>query len=132
MHLSVYACFICLLVCLHGWSPLIIRFIIGSNAVLNYELSQASPHQMFYIALQIIRDDHPGKQTSKQKQTDISSVWGFAPIMNNYLAKLMVGPRPPQALPQLRHWDHAPPTVGRYNIVLCCDTLSCRTDCPTN
>ena len=67
MHLAMLALVACLLVCLHGWSPLIIRFIIRSNAVLNCDLGQALPHQMFYNALQIIRDDHPGKQTSKQK-----------------------------------------------------------------
>ena len=57
------------------------RKFLSWAAVLNCELGQALPHQMFYIALQIIRGDHLGKQTSKQKYRRISSVGGFAQIM---------------------------------------------------
>ena len=104
MHLSMLASVAYLLVFLNGWLLLIICFIIRSNAVLNCELGQASPIKMFYIALQIIIGvtTRANKQASKVDRR-ISSVGGFAPIMNNYLAKLMVGPRPPQALPQLCH-----------------------------
>ena len=129
IYLSMLALFACLLVCLNGWSPLIICFVTRSNAVLNCELGQALPHQNVLHCI----EGWPPRQTNKQAKVDrcISSVGGIALIMNNYLDKLMVGPRPPQALPQLCHWDHAP-LIGRYNIVLCCDTLSCRADCPTN
>ena len=74
MHLSM--CLLQLLACcLPAWVVLIIRFIIRSNVVLNCELGQASPHQMFYIALQLGVTTWTNKQVKVDKR--ISSVGGL-------------------------------------------------------